>query len=191
MVRLDCRSLLTAQKLTERPSDLSPDARILYSSESIVDVLGYTPDEVVNQSVWDFFPQDEVPYAKQYHKHGIEMDKAAMLAYCRVMDRSGQWVGCECCFTVVYDVMVVCTSIYRSGLSSQSMLAFDPFRNHVLIHPQSAHSRHHSSAACSLHHQEIHATTCCRISLTSSNSLPNHTLTNLALPCSSTASPAH
>ncbi|PSK60161.1 hypothetical protein B9Z65_1059 [Elsinoe australis] len=99
--------------------DLSPDARILYSSESIVDVLGYTPDEVVNQSVWDFFPQDELPYAKQYHKHGIEMDQAAMLAYCRVMDRSGQWVGCECCFTVVYDVMVVCTSIYRSGLSSQ------------------------------------------------------------------------
>ncbi|KAG8630581.1 hypothetical protein KVT40_002200 [Elsinoe batatas] len=99
--------------------DLSADARILYSSESIVDVLGYTPDEIVNKSVWDFFPQEEVPYAKQFHKHGIEMDKAAMLAYCRVRDRDGNWVGCECCFTIVYDVMVVCTSVYRSGLPSQ------------------------------------------------------------------------
>ncbi|KAF4555674.1 Hypothetical protein D9617_2g056370 [Elsinoe fawcettii] len=99
--------------------DLSSDARILYSSESIVDVLGYTPDEIVNRSVWDFFPQEEVPYAKHFHKHGIEMDKAAMLAYCRVRDRDGNWVGCECCFTIVYDVMVVCTSVYRSGLPSQ------------------------------------------------------------------------
>ncbi|PNS20132.1 hypothetical protein CAC42_5582 [Sphaceloma murrayae] len=99
--------------------DLSSEARILYSSESIVDVLGYTPDEIVNRSVWEFFPQEEVPYAKQFHKDGIEMDKAAMLAYCRVKDASGQWVGCECCFTIVYDVMVVCTSIYRSGHPSQ------------------------------------------------------------------------
>lgn len=99
--------------------DLSPEARILYSSESIIDVLGYTPDEVVNFSVWDFFPPEELPFAKLIHKNGIEMDKAAMLVYCRVKDSQGYWVGCECCFTIVYDVMVVCTSIYSSGLPSR------------------------------------------------------------------------
>lgn len=48
------------------------------------------------------------------------MDKAAVLAYCRVKDKEGRWVGCECCFTIVYDVMIVCTSVYKRGISSQS-----------------------------------------------------------------------
>ncbi|KAF1353856.1 hypothetical protein BDV97DRAFT_396661 [Delphinella strobiligena] len=99
--------------------DLTPEARILYSSDSIVDVLGYTPDEVVNHSTWEFFPDEELPYAQKVHKRGVTMDKAAVLAYCRVKDRQNNWVGCECCFTIVYDVMIVCTSVYRRGLESQ------------------------------------------------------------------------
>lgn len=47
-------------------------------------------------------------------------DKAAVLAYVRVRDNTGQWIGCECCFTIVYDVMIVCTSIYKRGMKSQS-----------------------------------------------------------------------
>lgn len=50
------------------------------------------------------------------------MDKAAVLAYCRVRDKQGSWVGCEVCFTIVYDVMIVCTSIYQQGLASDSRL---------------------------------------------------------------------
>lgn len=98
--------------------DLSLEARILYSSDSIVDILGHTPDEVVNRSCWDFFHPDELPYAKAFHNRGVRLDKAAVLAYCQIRNREGRWVGCECCFTIVYDVMVVCTSIYRRGLSS-------------------------------------------------------------------------
>lgn len=48
------------------------------------------------------------------------MDKAAVLAYCKVRARDGSWIGCECCFTIVYDVMIVCTSIYRRGMKSMS-----------------------------------------------------------------------
>ncbi|KAK3074238.1 hypothetical protein LTR53_003461 [Teratosphaeriaceae sp. CCFEE 6253] len=99
--------------------DLTPDARILYTSDSIVDILGYTPDEVVNRSAWDFFPLGELPYAQKYHEKGVQMDKAAVLAYCQVRNKDGGWIGCECCFTVVYDVMIVCTSMYRQGMASQ------------------------------------------------------------------------
>jgi PAS domain S-box-containing protein len=104
--------------------DLSEDARILYSSDSIVDILGHTPDEVVNRSVWDWFHPDEVPLAKEKHKRGINLDRAAVLAYARIKNRQGDYVGCECCFSVVYDVMVCCTSIYRQGAYSQSMQSF-------------------------------------------------------------------
>lgn len=101
--------------------DLSDEARILYSSDSIVDILGHTPDEVVHRSVWDFFHPEELPIAKAQHSRGVRLDKAAVLSYCRLRNRQGEWVGCECCFSVVYDVMVVCTSVYRNGMQSQSM----------------------------------------------------------------------
>ncbi|KAI9663030.1 MAG: hypothetical protein M1821_008078 [Bathelium mastoideum] len=100
--------------------DLTPDARILYSSDSVVDILGHTPDEVVNRSAWQFFHPEEVPIAKEVHGRGLKLDKAAALAYCHIKNRNGEWVCCECCFTVVYDVMVCCTSIYRKGMKSQS-----------------------------------------------------------------------
>ncbi|KAF2091679.1 hypothetical protein K490DRAFT_32751 [Saccharata proteae CBS 121410] len=99
--------------------DLSRQARILYSSDSIVDILGHTPDEVVNRSAWDFFHPDEIPLAKDFHSRGVKLDKAAVLAYCQIRNRQGEWVGCECCFSVVYDVMVCCTSVYRRGMTSQ------------------------------------------------------------------------
>lgn len=101
-------------------ADLTDDAHILYSSDSIVDILGHTPDEVVNRSVWQFFHPDELPLAKAQHSRGVRLDKAAVLSYCRLKNRQGDWVGCECCFSIVYDVMVCCTSVYRQGMQSQS-----------------------------------------------------------------------
>ena len=112
-------SLLNCQKLT--PSiDLSPEARILYSSDSIVDVLGWSPEDVVNRSCWDFFHPAEIPIAREKHGKGIALDKAAMLNYCSMRDKDENYVGCEVVFTVVYDVLVGCTSIYRRGLRSAS-----------------------------------------------------------------------
>ncbi|UPX20918.1 uncharacterized protein EKO05_0011130 [Ascochyta rabiei] len=99
--------------------DLTDDAHILYSSDSIVDILGHTPDEVVNHSVWQFFHPEELPIAKTKYGRGVRLDKAAVLSYCRLKNRQGDWVGCECCFSIVYDVMVCCTSIYRHGMESQ------------------------------------------------------------------------
>ncbi|KAF2217736.1 hypothetical protein CERZMDRAFT_55164 [Cercospora zeae-maydis SCOH1-5] len=99
--------------------DLSDNATILYTSDSVVDVLGYTPDELVNRSAWELFPEDEIPDAQKFHRKRVNTDRAAVLAYVRVRNREGAWVGCEVCMTVVYDVIVVCTSVYRRGLRSE------------------------------------------------------------------------
>ncbi|CAK4024105.1 hypothetical protein DOTSEDRAFT_71770 [Lecanosticta acicola] len=99
--------------------DLTDRATILYSSDSVIDILGYTPDDIVAHSAWDFFSLDELPYARDFHQKRVASDKAAVLAYCRIKNKAGEWVGCECCFTIVYDVMVVCTSIYHRDLRSE------------------------------------------------------------------------
>ena len=112
--RLQEDTLLTAW------SDLTPEAHILYSSDSVIDILGYTPDEIVNRSAWNFFSKDELPYAKEFHRKRVVMDTAAVLAYCNVLAKDGQYIICECCFTIVYDVMIVCTSIYQRGGKSDS-----------------------------------------------------------------------
>ncbi|SLM40829.1 PAS domain [Lasallia pustulata] len=99
--------------------DLSLDARILYVSDSITDILGYSPQNVVGRSCWEYFHPDEIPFARAIHGRGVQLDKAAVLNYCQIKSESGRWVGCECVFTIVHDVMVGCTSIYRRGMKSQ------------------------------------------------------------------------
>jgi len=89
------------------------------------------------------------------------MDKAAVLAYCNVLSKDGQWVGCECCFTIVYDVMIVCTSIYKRGGKSDSKL----WNSHktlpkLTVRYQAARSQRPSSDASSPHHPRILDTTC-------------------------------
>lgn len=102
------------------PPDLSLDARLLYVSSSIEDILGYQPHEVVGKSCWEFFHPDEIPFARSIHGRSIQLDKAAVLNYCQIKNKNGLWVGCECVFTIVHDVLVASTSIYRGGPGSQS-----------------------------------------------------------------------
>ncbi len=100
--------------------DLSPEANILYASESIVDILGFQPAEVIGKSCFDYFHPEEIPFARTIHIRSVQMDKAASLHYARIQNREGQWVGCECVFTVVYEVLVACTSIYRGDAKNES-----------------------------------------------------------------------
>lgn len=100
--------------------DLSQDARILYVSNSITEILGFNPEDVIGRSCWDYFHPEELPFARATHGRGVTLDRAAVLNYCRIRSKSGQWIGCECVFTVVFDVMVGCTSIYHLNAKSES-----------------------------------------------------------------------
>ncbi|KAJ9302181.1 hypothetical protein DTO271G3_1047 [Paecilomyces variotii] len=106
--------------------DLTQDARIRYASDTIEEILGYQPQEVVNKSCWDYLHPDEIPFARTVHGRGVKLDKAAVLKYCQVKHRNGSWVGCECVFTVVYDVLVASISIYRRDSRSEKRAADAP-----------------------------------------------------------------
>ena len=95
------------------------DARIKYASDSIEDILGYQPAEIKGKSCWDYFHPDEIPFARAVHGRGISLDKAAVLNYCQIKHKDGSWIGCECVFTIVYDVLVASTSIYKRGVRTR------------------------------------------------------------------------
>ncbi|KAL2021929.1 hypothetical protein VTK56DRAFT_6348 [Thermocarpiscus australiensis] len=99
--------------------NLTPDANILFASDSILDILGYEPDEVKGKSCFDYVHPDEVPFARSVHSRGVLLDKAAVLHYTRILSKTGRWVSCECCFTVVHNVLVASTSIYFKGEKSE------------------------------------------------------------------------
>jgi PAS fold len=90
----------------------------------VEDILGYLPREILGKSCWDYFHPHEIPFARASHGRGIELDKAAALFYCKVKHKDNSWVTCECVFTVVYDVLVASTSIYRRG--PKSLREFPP-----------------------------------------------------------------
>lgn len=85
-------------------------------------VLGYQPHEVLNRSCWDYFHPQELSFARSVHGRGVRLDKAAVLNYCSIRHRDGSWVGCECVFTVVYDVLIASTTVYGRGKGTQSKL---------------------------------------------------------------------
>ncbi|KAI1734327.1 hypothetical protein F4680DRAFT_471235 [Xylaria scruposa] len=99
--------------------NLSHDANIIFASESVVDILGYQPQEIQGKSCFDYFHPDEIPFARSVHKRGVQLDKAAVLHYVRVLSKDGRFLNCECCFTVVHDVLVACISIYRRDKKSE------------------------------------------------------------------------
>ncbi|KAJ4532221.1 hypothetical protein HRR76_007220 [Exophiala dermatitidis] len=102
--------------------DLSLDARIRYCSDSIEDILGYLPHEVTGKSCWEYFHPDEIPFGRSIHGRGVSLDKAAVMNYCRIKHKDGSWVACECVFTVVYDVLVASTAVYRQGPKARRAL---------------------------------------------------------------------
>jgi PAS domain-containing protein len=101
----------------------------MFASESIVDILGFHPEEVTGRSCFEYFHPEEVPFARRIHGRGVQMDKAAVLHYARIMNRDGVYIGCECVFTVVYEVLVACTSIYKGDAKNMRKLVFAVFEN--------------------------------------------------------------
>lgn len=98
--------------------DLTLEANILFASESIVDILGYQSYEVIGRSCFEYFHPNDIPFARYGHNQNLRLDKAAILYYARIKAKNNEWVSCECVFTVVHDVLVACTSIYRGDLKS-------------------------------------------------------------------------
>lgn len=75
------------------------------------DLLGYEPSELLGRSPFDFFPPDSREKARMQHGRGVKMDKAACLTQWNLKTKNGEYIPCECVFTVVFSVVVAATSL--------------------------------------------------------------------------------
>ncbi|KAK4031390.1 hypothetical protein C8A01DRAFT_21378, partial [Parachaetomium inaequale] len=68
--------------------DLTPEANILFASDSLLNTLGYQLDEVRGKSAFNYFYPEEVLFIRSVYSRGILLDKAAILYYIYILSRS-------------------------------------------------------------------------------------------------------
>jgi len=97
--------------------DFTEDARWLYASESVQDLLGFEPHELIGCPSLDLVHPDEFPQIRALHYSTIKQDKAAVLVYLRMRhkDPCKGYVLCCVTRTVCQNVLVGSVSFAAPG----------------------------------------------------------------------------
>ncbi|KAF8587596.1 hypothetical protein K439DRAFT_811587 [Ramaria rubella] len=95
--------------------DLSPEAKMLYLSPSLTEVLGYDPVDIIGTSSFDWIHPDEVEAARQLHHDTIRYDKAAAMAYLRVKNQDDRYVQCVIQRSMVHNALIGSISFAKPG----------------------------------------------------------------------------
>lgn len=93
--------------------DATEEATILYSSDSVTDVLGYNPEDVIGRSAFDFLHPDEIDTLNRIYIARVQAQEVSALTYCRYKHANGNYVDVEAIFNYCYDVVIITTSIRR------------------------------------------------------------------------------
>ncbi|KAH9947444.1 hypothetical protein B0H21DRAFT_334167 [Amylocystis lapponica] len=97
--------------------DFTENARWLYCSESVYDLLGFEPHELIGTPSLDLVHPDEFPQVKAMHYSTITQDRAAVLAYLRMKHKEPckGYVLCAISRTVCQNVLVGSVSFASPG----------------------------------------------------------------------------
>ncbi|PPQ72956.1 hypothetical protein CVT26_014530 [Gymnopilus dilepis] len=88
--------------------DFTQEAKWLFMTDSVTDLLGFEPKDLIGKSSLDLVHPDEFPRVKQIHYETIQQDKAAVLVYLRMRhkDPCKGYVLCGVSRTVVHNVLI-------------------------------------------------------------------------------------
>ncbi|KAF5317514.1 hypothetical protein D9619_013200 [Psilocybe cf. subviscida] len=102
--------------------DFSQEARWIFMTESVTDLLGYEPRDLVGRPSLELVHPDEFPRVKQLHYDTIRQDKAAVLVYLRMKhkDPLKGYVLCGVSRTVVHNVLVGSVSFANPNKALQN-----------------------------------------------------------------------
>ncbi|KAH0826208.1 hypothetical protein J3R83DRAFT_5651 [Lanmaoa asiatica] len=97
--------------------DFSEDVRWLFVTESISELLGYEPRDVIGRPAVELVHPEEFPAVRKLHYETIRQDKAAVIAYLRLKhkDPFKGYLLCSVSRTVVHNVLVGSISLAVPG----------------------------------------------------------------------------
>ncbi|KAN0118617.1 hypothetical protein V8E52_005040 [Russula decolorans] len=97
--------------------DFSEHARWVFMTESVSELLGYEPHELVGSPSLDLVHPDEFRDVKSLHYTTISQDKAAVLAYLRLKHKDPYkgYILCAISRTVAFNVLVGSVSFAAMG----------------------------------------------------------------------------
>ncbi|KAF9357635.1 hypothetical protein BGX26_003367 [Mortierella sp. AD094] len=90
--------------------DLSPGGNFLWVSSSIIDVLGYTSEDLIGVSGYDIIVPEDIPITRVVHKENLLNDLVASQVVIRYIAKDGRCIPCICVFSLCYDFLLNCVT---------------------------------------------------------------------------------
>ncbi|KAF9378081.1 hypothetical protein BGX21_002999 [Mortierella sp. AD011] len=91
--------------------DLTPQLGVLWASPSILDVLGYKPEELVGVNTTDLIVPEDLPDTSEGINENIKNDLAATQIVNALRHKDGRPIRLVHVFTTCYDFVVSCSSM--------------------------------------------------------------------------------
>ncbi|KAF9983011.1 hypothetical protein BGZ75_005533 [Mortierella antarctica] len=104
-------------------ADLTPDAIVLWASDSIEDCLGYAPEEVVGITAYNFLFKEDVPVTRTSHQEHLLNDFVASQAILGYLRKDGGRTLVEVVYSTCHDFITCCVIVLEAEDTTSDDLA--------------------------------------------------------------------
>ncbi|KAK3825183.1 MAG: hypothetical protein J3Q66DRAFT_327170 [Benniella sp.] len=91
--------------------DLTPEARFLWASPTVYDLLGYEPEDLIGLPAYDIVLPVDIADSKTAHKENVMNDLVATQVVVRYKRKDGQTILFASLFSLCYDFIVHCATM--------------------------------------------------------------------------------
>ncbi|KAI9275962.1 hypothetical protein BDA99DRAFT_496981 [Phascolomyces articulosus] len=92
--------------------DNTATANFIYISESVSEVLGWTPDEMIGKGAYEFFHPDDINALTRVHSANVMNEKMSSMVAYRTRHKDGHFVIIETLVHYCYDVLMCTNYLY-------------------------------------------------------------------------------
>ncbi|CAO3573027.1 unnamed protein product [Mortierella alpina] len=127
-------------------TDLSPEAYILWASDSIEDCLGYTPEEIAGMSAYSLLFKEDISVSRSSHHETVLNDFAASQAIIPFRRKDGGRTLVEVVYSTCHDFIICCVIVLEvDAPTSGAKMQHNPslIFNRTLRSRQFDRLRHH------------------------------------------------
>ncbi|KAG0165732.1 hypothetical protein DFQ28_009402 [Apophysomyces sp. BC1034] len=101
--------------------DNSAAANLIYLSESVTDVLGWTPEEMISKGGYEYFHPDDHFTLKQVHLSNVMNERMSSMVSYRFKHKNGSYVTLETVVHHCHDILVTTNFIHDVTSATHKM----------------------------------------------------------------------